>query len=58
MKPKPATAASKKRAPHRVPAKPKYTLEELVAQCDPGASRSGEANEWINMRHVGTERTK
>lgn len=38
--------------PHR---RPKYTLEELVAQCDPDAPISEEEREWMNIEPVGRE---
>ncbi|NKN34931.1 AbrB/MazE/SpoVT family DNA-binding domain-containing protein [Agrobacterium sp. a22-2] len=35
--------------------RPKYTLEELVAQCDPDAPFSEEDLEWLNDPPVGRE---
>lgn len=35
--------------------KPKYTLEELLSQCDPNAPMSDEDKAWINGRPVGKE---
>jgi antitoxin ChpS len=33
----------------------RYTLDELLAKCNPRARRSKEENEWINSRRVGDE---
>lgn len=38
--------------PHR---RPKYTLSELLAQCDPEATRSPELQEWLDAPPVGRE---
>ena len=35
--------------------KPKYTLAELLAQCDPTAPESAEECEWQDMAPVGRE---
>jgi antitoxin ChpS len=35
--------------------KPKYTLEELLAQCKPVQKRSAEDEEWLNVAPVGKE---
>jgi len=35
--------------------KPKYTLGELLAQCDPSAPTPTEMQEWESMRPVGDE---
>lgn len=35
--------------------KPRYTLEELLAQCDPTAEYTDEDREWINDGPVGRE---
>jgi antitoxin ChpS len=35
--------------------KPKYTLAELLAQCDPSAPESPEEREWQEMEPVGRE---
>jgi antitoxin ChpS len=35
--------------------RPRYTLDELLAQCDPKAPRSGEDREWLNGGPVGGE---
>jgi len=37
------------------PRKPRYTLEELLAQCDPDAPLSDEDRAWINTSPVGRE---
>jgi antitoxin ChpS len=36
--------------PHR-----RYTLDELLAQCDPKARRSKQEREWLNSKPVGGE---
>ena len=35
--------------------KPRYRLEELLAQCDPKARRNKEDRDWLNNRAVGDE---
>ncbi len=35
--------------------KPRYTLEELLAQCDPKARRSKEDREWLDSEPAGDE---
>ena len=35
--------------------RPRYTLDELLAQCDPKARRSKEEREWLNSKPVGGE---
>ena len=35
--------------------KPRYTLEELLAQCDPKARRSKGDREWLDSGPVGDE---
>lgn len=35
--------------------KPRYTLAELLAQCDPAAPISAEEQEWQNIEPVGQE---
>jgi antitoxin component of MazEF toxin-antitoxin module len=35
--------------------RPHYTLEELVAQCDPKKRRSREEQEWLDAPPVGRE---
>jgi antitoxin ChpS len=37
------------------PRKPRYTLQELLAQCDPDAPLSDEDRAWINTSPVGRE---
>jgi len=36
-------------------AKPSYTLDELLAQCDPATPVSDEDREWLDMAPVGKE---
>ena len=35
--------------------KPRYTLDELLAQCDPNAPFSEEDKEWVGLPPVGRE---
>lgn len=35
--------------------RPRYTLEELLAQCNPQARRSKEEREWLDGKPVGRE---
>jgi len=35
--------------------RPRYTLEELLAQCHPRARRSKEERQWLNNLPVGRE---
>lgn len=35
--------------------RPRYTLEELLAQCDASAETSAEDREWLNARPLGDE---
>jgi antitoxin ChpS len=35
--------------------RPQFTLEELLAQCDPGAPLSSEDEAWLNDRPRGSE---
>jgi antitoxin ChpS len=35
--------------------KPRYTLHELLAQCNPKAARRKEDREWLNSRPTGGE---
>jgi len=35
--------------------RPRYTLEELLAQCNPKARRSKQDREWPNKKRVGRE---
>lgn len=37
------------------PERPRYTLDELLSQCDFSQPRSQEDEEWINVRPVGRE---
>lgn len=37
------------------PPKPKYSLEELLVQCDPKASPSDRDREWLESGSVGRE---
>ena len=39
----------------RKPRRSKYTLEELLAQCDPDAPLSEEEKAWLNAPPVGRE---
>jgi antitoxin ChpS len=34
---------------------PRYTLEELLAQCDASAELTTEEREWLDTRPVGSE---
>jgi antitoxin ChpS len=36
-------------------ARPRYTLDELLAQCDPSIELSDEDREWLDARQVGGE---
>lgn len=36
-------------------ARPRYTLDELLAQCDPAAEPSPEDREWLDDKPVGDE---
>lgn len=36
-------------------ARPRYTLQELLAQCDPDARRSKEDREWLRGKPAGGE---
>lgn len=36
-------------------AKPRYSLEELLAQCDTTAEMSADEREWLNSEPVGRE---
>ena len=36
-------------------ARPRYTLEELLAQCDAAAEQNTEDREWLHARPVGSE---
>jgi antitoxin ChpS len=35
--------------------RPRYTLPELLAQCDPGAARTEEDRAWLDDEPVGRE---
>ena len=35
--------------------RPRYTLNELLAQCDPEARRTKEEREWLDAQPVGRE---
>jgi antitoxin ChpS len=35
--------------------RPRYTLEELLAQCNPKAPRNKEDREWLDSKPVGGE---
>ena len=35
--------------------RPRYTLDELLAQCDPKAPRSKQEREWLRGKRVGGE---
>lgn len=35
--------------------RPRYSLADLVAQCDPAASVSDEEREWMETKPVGSE---
>ncbi len=35
--------------------RPRYTLNELLAQCDPKARRTKEEREWLDAQPVGRE---
>ena len=37
------------------PSRPRYTLEELLAQCDPSIPISDEEREWLDAPIVGRE---
>lgn len=36
-------------------ARPSYTLDELLAQCDPTADQTAEEREWLDAKPVGSE---
>jgi antitoxin ChpS len=38
--------------PHK---RPRYTLDELLAQCNPKARRTKEEREWLTDKPVGGE---
>jgi antitoxin ChpS len=35
--------------------RPRYTLDQLLAQCNPKAARRKEDREWLNSRPTGAE---
>lgn len=35
--------------------RPRYSLDELLAQCDPKAPRAKEEREWLDSKPVGAE---
>lgn len=35
--------------------RPRYTLDELLAQCDPAAELTAEDREWLDAKPVGRE---
>jgi antitoxin ChpS len=35
--------------------RPRYTLDELLAQCDPKAARNKEDREWLDSKPAGAE---
>jgi len=37
------------------PQRPHYTLEELLAQCDPSAELTTEDRQWLEAKPVGNE---
>lgn len=37
------------------PARPRYTLDELLSQCDPNAPITEEEREWLDAPPVGRE---
>lgn len=37
------------------PSRPRYTLEQLVAECDPGAALTDEDHGWLDSPPVGRE---
>lgn len=39
----------------QAPARPRYTLEELVTQCDPDAPLTDEDRAWLEVPPVGRE---
>ena len=36
-------------------ARPRYTLAELLAQCDPSADLTAEDRKWLDAKQVGSE---
>ena len=37
------------------PKRPRYTLDELLAQCNPRARRTKQEREWLDSKPVGRE---
>jgi len=35
--------------------RPRYALDELLAQCEPSADRSAEDREWLDGKAIGNE---
>ena len=35
--------------------KPRYSLDELLAQCDPSAEMTKEDKDWVNSKPIGRE---
>lgn len=35
--------------------RPRYTLDELLAQCDASATATGEDREWLDFKPMGAE---
>lgn len=35
--------------------RPRYTLDELLAQCNPKAARTKEEREWLDSKRAGAE---
>ncbi len=35
--------------------RPRYALDELLAQCDPSADTAAEDREWLDAKQVGNE---
>jgi len=35
--------------------RPRYTLQELLAQCNPKAARTKEEREWLSSKPAGAE---
>ncbi|MBS1183327.1 MAG: pemI [Proteobacteria bacterium] len=36
-------------------ARPRYTLDELLAQCDPAAELAAEDRDWLDAKPIGNE---
>jgi antitoxin ChpS len=48
-------SAQRKRSVARKAGRKRYTLNELLQQCDPNAPRSKEEREWLSAKPVGRE---